>query len=60
MLPIAGAVLVLALAGCGDKVPQSDASKRVGSAPRQAVDRATQGVNEALQKDAERAKKGSD
>jgi hypothetical protein len=60
MKPIAGALLVLALAGCGDKVPQSEAAKRIGSAPKQAVDRATQGVNEALQKDAERAKKESD
>jgi predicted small lipoprotein YifL len=60
MQPIAGAVLVLALAGCGDKVPASDSAKKIGSAPRQAVDRATQGVNEALQKDAERAKKESD
>ena len=60
MQPIAGAVLVLALAGCGDKVPESETAKQIGAAPKQAVDRATRGVNEALQKDAERAKKGSD
>jgi hypothetical protein len=60
MKPIAGAVLLLALAGCGDKVPESQTAKQIGSAPKQAVDRATQGVNEALRKDAERAKKESD
>ena len=60
MKPLAAAVLVLAFAGCGDRVPESEAAKKIGSAPKQTVDRATQGVNEAMQKGAERAKKESD
>ena len=60
MNPIAAAVLALALAGCGDKLPESEAAKKIGAAPKQAIDRATQGVNDAMQKDAERKKKETD
>ena len=60
MNPLAVAVMVLALAGCGDKVPESEAAKKIGSAPRQAVGGAAQGVNEAMRKDAERAKQETD
>jgi len=43
-----------ALAGCGDKVPESAAAKKLGEQPRQIVDKVTGDVNKALQKDAER------
>ena len=46
-------LLAAALCGCGDRVPQSEAAKKLGSAPKQAVDKAAAGVSEALQKGAE-------
>jgi ABC-type sugar transport system substrate-binding protein len=45
----------LLLAGCGDKVPQSEAAKKVGAIPKQTVDRAAERTNEALRKGAERS-----
>lgn len=54
MLRAAALVLVLLAAGCGDKVPQSEASKKVGSIPKQTVDRATERTTEALKQGAER------
>ena len=44
------------LAGCGDKVPQSEAAKQVGNAPKQTVDKATQDTTKALQQGAERTR----
>ncbi len=47
-------LLAAALAGCGDKVPQSEAAKKLGSQPKQVVDKAAADVNKALQQGAER------
>ncbi len=58
MRAIALLVAVLLAASCGDKVPQSEAAKKLGAAPKQAVDKAAAGAAEALQKGAERAKQG--
>ncbi|MBL8382680.1 MAG: hypothetical protein JNM90_06390 [Burkholderiales bacterium] len=44
------------LCGCGDRVPESKAARAAGDAPKQAVERATGGVDAALQKGADRAK----
>jgi hypothetical protein len=52
------ACLFLVAAGCGDKVPQSEAAKRVGDIPKQTVDRATTDVNKAMQQGSERLKEG--
>jgi len=47
--------VVLALAaGCGDKVPQSDASRKVGDIPAQTRDRAVENTTKALQQGADR------
>ena len=46
----------LALAGCGDKVPQSEAAKKIGSAPKQTVDKVTNDANKALQQGADRTR----
>jgi hypothetical protein len=46
---------VVLLAACGDKVPESKAAKEVGNAPKQTVDKAAAGVNDAMGKAAERA-----
>jgi hypothetical protein len=51
------AILILALfvAACGDKVPQSEAAKKIGSIPKQTVDRAAERTTEALKQGAERS-----
>ena len=46
--------VAVALVGCGDKVPESAAAKKLGEQPRQIIDKAAGDVNKALQKDAER------
>ncbi len=43
-----------ALAGCGDKVPQSEASRKVGSVPKETRDRAVDNTVKALQQGADR------
>jgi hypothetical protein len=43
----------LATAGCGDKVPESAAARKIGEQPKQIIDKVTGDVNKALQKDAE-------
>ena len=53
LIPVA---LLGLLAGCGDKVPQSEAAKQVGSAPKQTVDKATQDSAKALQQGADRTR----
>jgi len=49
-------VVWLVVAACGDKVPESKAAKEVGNIPKQAIDRATTGVDSAIQQGAERMK----
>ncbi|MGQ0651468.1 MAG: hypothetical protein ACT4P4_04225 [Betaproteobacteria bacterium] len=47
--------LACALAwGCGDKVPQSEAAKKIGGLPKQTVDSAKSGVNKAMQAGSQR------
>lgn len=51
-------LLVLAaalLAACGDKVPQAEASRKLGDQPKQAVDKAVVDTTKALQQGADRA-----
>jgi len=45
---------VLLTAACGDEVPESKAAKEVGNVPKQTVDRATTGVDSAIQQGADR------
>jgi len=40
---------VLLAAACGDKVPESEAAKRLGQQPKQTVDRVTTNVGKAMQ-----------
>ncbi len=42
------------LIGCGDKVPESEAAKKVGEIPKQIVDKAAADTAKAVQQDAER------
>ena len=51
LLGMAAAIL---LSGCGDKVPQSEAAKKVGDQPKQVVDRAAQDAARVLQQGADR------
>ena len=51
------AVLIGVLSGCGDKVPESQAAKSVGAAPKQTVDAATSAVGKAMEESADRAAK---
>jgi hypothetical protein len=43
------ACFVLTLAACGDKVPQSEASKRIGDQPKKTVDSVSSKVGNAMQ-----------
>ncbi len=43
-----------AIAGCGDKVPQSEAAKKVGDQPKQVIDKTAGDAAKALQQGAER------
>jgi len=51
---IALVAVALLVAACGDKVPQSEAAKKIGSIPKQTVDRAAERTTEALKQGAER------
>jgi len=51
LLGMAAAIL---LSGCGDKVPQSEAAKKVGDQPKQVIDRAAQDAAKVLQQGADR------
>ena len=44
----------LALAGCGDKLPESETARKIGAQPKQTVDKAAADVNKALQQGADR------
>ena len=39
----------LLVAACGDKVPESEAAKKIGSMPKQTVDRAASDAAKAMQ-----------
>ena len=41
--------LVLLLAGCGDKVPESEAAKRIGQQPKKTVDSVSSKVGNLMQ-----------
>jgi hypothetical protein len=40
---------VVLLAACGDKIPESEAAKRLGQQPKKIVDRVTTDVGRAMQ-----------
>ena len=46
-------VCAIALAGCGDKVPESTAARKAGEQPKQIVDKVTGDVGKAMQQAAE-------
>jgi predicted small lipoprotein YifL len=54
VLTAAIAAMVIVVAGCGDKVPESQAAKAVGAAPRQTVDRVNDDTARALEQGAQR------
>jgi hypothetical protein len=53
-LSIAIAMTVALVAGCGDKVPESQAARRVGEAPKQVVDKAAADTAKAMEQAAAR------
>jgi len=50
----------LALAACGDKTPEYKPAKDVGNIPKQTLDKAMSGTQDALQKGADRDKAADD
>ena len=56
MVPMALAMLV----ACGDKVPESKAAKDAGNVPKQTLDKAVSGVENAMTQSADRLKDGDD
>jgi predicted small lipoprotein YifL len=49
-------LVLITLAACGDKVPESKASKEVGNIPKQTLDKAVSGTENAMQKSEDRNK----
>ena len=60
MKSIVAISLLVCLAACGDKVPESKAAKDVGNIPKQTVDKATIGVNQALTQNADKLKEAEE
>jgi len=56
----AAALIALGIAGCGDKVPESEAAKQVGNIPKQTLDKVQGDLDKAAQKDAERTRDADD
>jgi predicted small lipoprotein YifL len=52
--------MVLSLAACGDKVPESKAAKDLGNLPKQTLDKATTGVDQALTQNADKLKEAEE
>ena len=52
-LPVMAVAL---LAACGDKVPESEAAKKLGNMPTQTIDKARDDVNKALEQGAQRTR----
>ena len=50
-------MLVLAASAYGDKIPESDASKKIAAAPKQTMDNIVSDANQALKQGEERAGK---
>jgi predicted small lipoprotein YifL len=53
---VASLLIFIALAACGDKVPESKAAKDVGNIPKQTLDKAVSGTENAMQKSEDRNK----
>ena len=51
---------LLCVGACGDKVPESKAAKELGNIPKQTLDKATTGVDQALTKGAENLKQADE
>ncbi len=49
-------VALLLLAACGDKVPESKAARDIGNIPKLTIDKASTGVDAAMQQGADRTK----
>ena len=54
------ASMLMCLAACGDKVPESKAAKELGNIPKQTIDKAAAGVDQALTKGAEKIKEADE
>ena len=48
------------LCACGDKVPESQAARKVGEAPKQIIDKAASDAAAAIQQSEERNRKAAD
>ena len=50
----------LALAACGDKTPESEASRRAGDIPKNVIDKAAADTRRALEQGVERNRRAED
>jgi hypothetical protein len=51
---LVAAATVLTCTSCGNKTPESAAAKKLGDQPKQTVDKVTNDVTKAMQKETER------
>jgi len=56
MIRIMGILAIALLAACGDKVPESKAAKELGNVPKQTLDKAATGIDNAMQQGADRTR----
>ena len=49
-------MVAIGIAGCGDKTPESEEAKRIGSIPKQTIDKARSDVDKAIQQGADRTR----
>ena len=51
---------LLCVGACGDKVPESKAARELGNIPKQTIDKAAAGVDQALTKGADKIKEADE
>ena len=56
VVTLALAMALTQIAACSDKVPESKAAKEIGNIPKQTIDKAAGGVDQALTQGADRLK----
>ena len=60
MKPILVIGILVFAAACGDKVPESKAAKEVGNIPKQTLDKAATGIDQALTKNVDKLKEAEE
>jgi hypothetical protein len=52
--------VVVSIAACGDRIPESDGAKKLGAAPKQIVDKASSDIGKALEQGAHQSREAEE